>query len=183
MRRIPLLVAGVLALALAVPAAASAHGHHHRHHHKAKAHHARVRHFGGHASASDPGVPDAGTVTSFADGTLTLTLADGSTVSGKVTADTEIDCVPAGTTPSPTAAAAHDGSWGDGGGQSGDRGDDQSGDDQSGDDEGDHGHCSGASACTASDLVPGAVVHEALLKIGADGAEFELVVLVKQAAS
>lgn len=177
MRRILLLVIGVLALAIAVPGVASAHGrHHHHHHHKAK--HARVKHFGGKANV-DPAGPaapgDAGTVASFdqATGLLTLTLADGSTVSGKVTGDTNINCIPAGDTSGPTAAASHDGGWGD------DEGDDDHGD---GGDRHD-GHCGGQAACDASDLVPGAVVHEAILKLGSTGAEFKLVLLVKQQAT
>lgn len=176
MRRILLLVIGVLALAIAVPSAASAHGRHHHHHHKAK--HARVKHFGGKANV-DPAGPaapgDAGTVASFdqTTGLLTITLADGSTVSGKVTSDTNINCIPAQTTPAPTATASHDGGSGDQGGDQGD------------DDQGDHhsGHCGGQTACDASDLVPGAVVHEAILKLGPTGAEFKLVLLVKQQAT
>ena len=187
MRRILLLVIGVLALAIAVPSVASAHGRHHHHHHKAK--HARVKHFGGKANV-DPAGPaapgDAGTVASFdqTTGLLTLTLADGSTVSGKVTSDTNINCIPAQTTPAPTATASHDGGPDNQGDDQGD--DDQGGDDQ-GDqgDQGDHhsGHCGGQTACGVSDLVPGAVVHEAILKLGSNGAEFQLVLLVKQQAT
>jgi hypothetical protein len=177
-RRILLLVIGVLALAIAAPSVASAHGHRHHHHHKAK--HARVKHFGGKANV-DPAGPaapgDAGTVASFDQGTgvLTLTLADGSTVSGKVTSDTNVNCIAPAT--GPTATASHDGGSGDqGDDDQGDQGDDQGGD-------GHDGHCSGQSACDASDLVPGAVVHEAILKIGSTGAEFKLVLLVKQQAT
>ena len=176
MRRILLLAMGVLALAIAVPSVASAHGRHHHHHHHHKAKHARVKHFGGRASV-DPAGPaapgDAGTVASFdqTTGLLTITLADGSSVSGKVTSDTNINCIPA----QPTATASHhDGSD--------DQGDDQ-GDDDQGDDGDHHGRCHGQSACDASDLVPGAVVHEAILKLGSDGAEFKLVLLVKQQAT
>ncbi len=176
MRRILLLMAGVLALAIALPSAASAHGRHHHHHHKAK--HARVKHFGGKANV-DPAGPaapgDAGTVASFdqTTGLLTITLADGSTVSGKVTSDTNINCIPA----QPTATVSHDGG-------SDNRGSDDRGDDDQGD-QGDHhsGHCGGQAACDASDLIPGAVVHEAILKLGSTGAEFKLVLLVKQQAT
>lgn len=162
MRRITLLVAGVLALALAVPGIASAHhGHHHRHRHKA--HHARIEHLGA-TSAIDPNAPatgDAGTVASFTGGVLTIALADGSTVSGKVTDRTEIECE----TTAPTATASHDGGgWGD---------------DDQGDGE-DHG-CQSQSPCTVADLVPGATVHEADLRIGGGGSEFERIALVKQA--
>jgi hypothetical protein len=169
MRRILPLVAGALALALAVPTVASAHGRHHRHHHHHhKTKHARVKHFGGKATQSDPGMPEAGTVASFTGGVLTLTLADGSTVSGKVTDETVVNCVPAVQAPAPTASAAHHGGWGDPG--------DDEGDDDHGD-RGHHGDCGGH--CDATDLVPGTVVHEAILKLGGGGAEFKLVLLVK----
>jgi hypothetical protein len=168
MRRILLLVVGMLALAIAAPSVASAHGrHHHRHHHHHKAKHARVKHFGAKANVLDPSSPDAGTVASFADGTLTIALNNGSTVSGAVTDDTVINCIPS----EPTATTAHHGGWGD------DEGDDR------GDDGDRHdGHCGGQAACDASDLVPGAVVHVAILKLGSEGAEFKLVLLRKAAA-
>lgn len=173
MRRIILLVAGVLALAIAVPGAASAHGRHHGHHHHHKAKHARVKHFGGAANA-DPSSPDAGTVDAFDGTTLTIRLADGSTVSGAVDEDTVINCIPA----QPTATTAHH----DEGDDQGDQGDDDQGD--QGDDDGDRhdGHCGGQSACDASDLVAGAIVHVAILKLGSDGSEFKLVLLRKQEA-
>lgn len=180
MRRIMLLALGALALALAVPGVASAHGRHHRHrHHHAKAHHARTEHFGGSASTSpsNPGSPgDAGRVASFANGVLTITLADGSSVSGNVTSDTEIGCMGAG------ATASRDGGSGDRGGESdqgdhGDRGDDQG----AGDDQGDQRDRS--PSCGTAQLVPGAAVHEAILKLGPGGAEFKLVLLDEQQAA
>jgi hypothetical protein len=169
MRRILLLAVGVLTLALAVPVAASAHGRHHRHHHRHAAHHARARHFGAAANTNptDPGTPDAGTVTSFENGVLTITLGDGSVVRGGVTGDTVINCIPAGGT-----AASHDG--GDdrrGDDQGDDRGDQQGDDDDQGDDDG------GQASCDTTDLVAGSVVHEAILRIGAGGAQFKLVLL------
>jgi len=180
MRRILLLFAGALALALAVPAAASAHhGRHHgrHHHHSARAHHARLEHFGGHASA-DPaagGPADAGRIASFADGSLTITLADGSAITGKVTSDTTINCMAVG----PTAAASDDDQGDDPGDQSGDdHGDQGDQGDQGDDDGGDHGQ----AACGMADLVAGTPVHEAILRIGAGGAEFKLVLLDKAGA-
>lgn len=183
MRRILLLAAGALALALAVPGAASAHhgrGHHHRHHHHAKAHHARLEHFNAPANTdpSNPSAPaDAGRVASFANGVLTITLADGSTVSGKVTSDTEINCM------GPNAQASRDG-----GGDQGDQGDqsqgdqggsgDQGDDNGSGDDQGDQQ--SQAPTCDTTSLTAGTPVHEAILKIGSNGAEFKLVLLDPQ---
>lgn len=182
MRRIILLVAGVLALAIAVPGAASAHGRHHGHHHHNKAKHARVKHFAGRANVdpSGPAAPgDAGTVASYdaTTGLLTITLADGSSVSGKVTQDTNINCIPA----QPTATTSNHDAGDDDQGDQGDQGDDQGDQGDQGNDNG--SHCGGQSACDASDLVAGAVVHEAILKIGAGGAEFKLVLLVKQPAT
>ncbi len=132
---------------------------------------------------------------SFTNNVLTLTLNDNSTVSGKVTADTRIECVKATTAPA-TGTEPTDESPGDDSGQ----GDDQSsgdtsqqGDQQSGgSDEGqqgdqkdsgdDDGAVQGAAAeppCDSSLLVPGAVVRAAELRIGPNGTEFESVTLVR----
>ncbi len=171
MRRLMLPVVGALALALTVPGIASAHGRHHRHHHHLKAHHTRLEDFGAAAntSPSSPSGPaDAGRVASFTNGVLTITLADGSTVSGNVTSDTEINCMGAG------ATASRDGSSGDQGDDHGDQGD-------QGDDQGDQqGH---APSCGTAQLVQGAAVHEAILKLGPGGAEFKLVLLDEQQAA
>ena len=173
MRRILLLAIGALALALAVPSLASAHGRHHGHHHHAKAHHARIHHLGAAANTNpaDPNTPDAGTVTSFDNGVLTITLGDGSVVRGAVTNDTVINCIALGAT-----AASHD--QGDQGDQQGadDQGDQQGGDQgdqQGGDDHGDHGQ----ATCDTTDLVAGTVVHEAILRVGSGGAQFKMVLL------
>lgn len=126
MRRAMLAAFSAIALTLASPGAALAHHGHRGHHHKGriKAHHARVRfeHFGApspsnsHPSDSQtttgssgestkPASPSevVGTVSSFENEVLTLALNDGSTVKGKVTSRTRIECVPAaGTTTSST---------------------------------------------------------------------------------
>lgn len=82
--------------------------------------------------SDDDGIEDgdehAGTIASFKDGVLTITLAGGGTLTGDVTGDTEIDC------DSPTAAKSDDG---------GDEGDREDGDDEHGehgDDDGDGEH-------------------------------------------
>jgi hypothetical protein len=128
------------------------------------------------------GVPDgrehAGRVSSFDNGVLTIQLFGGSTLSGMVTPDTELKCHGA------TATAAHeDGSDGQDGagsgdqGPGGDRGDGQGdrGDDQgdSGDDQGDREN-DGADehACPDGALAPGAVVHEAEMRVTGAGAVF-----------
>lgn len=212
MRRAMLAALSVIALALASPGSALAHhGHRHHGHHKgkAKAHHAQVHfeHFGAPAPASSdvptgsgseetkaaPPAEVVGTVTSFENELLTITLNDGSTVKGKVTSDTEIRCM--GT--SPTSSSGEEGSSddkGSGDDQSGDR-DQQSSDDerqtdegrqsdeegQSKEDDGDSGAetTSVEPSCGTAALTPGTGVREAELKIGPGGAEFESVELVK----
>jgi hypothetical protein len=196
MRRTLLTVVGVLALALAVPGAALAHHGHGRHHHKTKAHHAkfRFRHIGatgagavgpagptGPTGPSGPPTPEnAGTVTSYTNNVLTITLNDNSTVSGKVTEDTRIRCVKAGIEPSEQGPGDDNG-----------EGDDQSRGDmsQSGGSWGDHKDDGGEDddgevgtaepPCDSSLLVPGAIVRAAELRIGPGGTDFESIVLVR----
>lgn len=83
--------AAVLAAAM-LPAVASAKGHHHRHHRKGAS--AHLQSFGP-SSPTAPASDNAGTVASFTGGVLTIKLADGSTVTGKVTAATELKCAAA----------------------------------------------------------------------------------------
>jgi hypothetical protein len=212
MRRMLLTSAGTVALALAVPGTALAHhghGHHHRHHHHLRAHHAKFRHVhigagvtnapGSSSGTTTPPAPvstpeNAGTVASYTNGVLTLTLSDGSTVSGKVTADTRIGCLKA----TPTAPAPGTGGppVNQGVGEDNDQGDDQGhndmgsqggpgsgqwqhGDQGKGDDRG--GEVPGASEppCDSSALVTGAVVRAAELRIGPGGSEFESIWLVR----
>ena len=96
MRRILFTVLAATALCGAAPTAALAHnGRHHKRHH-----HARVRHefFKAHrhdSSTTTTGTttePTAGTVTSFANNVLMITLTNGNVVSGEVTNDSEIKC-------------------------------------------------------------------------------------------
>jgi hypothetical protein len=127
------------------------------------------------ADSDDDGLDDseenAGTVTAFANGDLTITLFDGGTLTGKVTEETEIECDVDDT----TARAAHDpgdddegdddegdsdwrddhGDWGD------DRGDRGERDDRDCDDDGDE--------CGTEALTVGRAVEEAELKIGSAG--------------
>jgi hypothetical protein len=101
MKRTLLTVLASALLVLALPASALAHGHHH-HAHKRHAKHARVLRFGAvNASAPSTTAPavqvtptsqNAGTVLSFTNNVLTIELNDKSTVSGKVTEDTELRC-------------------------------------------------------------------------------------------
>jgi len=117
---------------------------------------------------------------------LTITLNDGSTVSGRVVNGTKIECPAAGS--SMATAADHgggDGS-GDGGSATGSDGGSQSGDQHQSSDggEGSDGEDSGdghggdgedenhPSNCGPSALTPGAIVHDATLEVGQAGSEF-----------
>jgi hypothetical protein len=207
MKRSLLTATGITALALAVPGAALAHhghGRHHRHGAKAHAHHAKFRfvHIG--ATAGTPAVspttttpttpttptPPPGKVTSYTGGVLTLTLNDGSTVSGKVTNETRIECVKATPTTTPPTGTPDQGPGDDSGagddqsrGDMSRQGDQGSGEGQQGDDEGDDDgppvSTEPEPPCDSSALVAGAVVRAAELRIGPGGTEFESVLLVR----
>jgi len=177
MKRTLLATATTSVLALGLPAGSSAAHHsecYHRSHHACshlrQARHARVLTFGAPATAAvgagstaspvtgQPSTEEsAGTVASFTGGVLTLTLADGSSVSGKVTEETEISCQP----------ASHDGP-GDGG----------HGDGESGEDGHDGGHDE-AGSCSSATLLAGAVVREAELSLGGSGAVWDHIDLVQ----
>jgi hypothetical protein len=165
------------------------------------------------ATAGTPGSPTtptpgetAGTVKSFTEGVLVITLNDGTTVSGKVTEQTEIHCQAASSAgsddgsdegqqtdgedgssssgaPNPSAGAdaraASAGSDGEGGG-SGHNGDNEgSGDNErAGDDEGSGDDEGTRGPCTTAALVPGAVVREAELSIGGAGAVWDHIELM-----
>ncbi len=223
MRRMLLAAATSSALALAVPGVASAaHSskcHRRAHHacsHLRHAQRAGVFHFGaatpgpaaggattppstGAASPTTPATPGsagetAGTVTSFTNGVLTITLNDGSTVSGKVTEQTDIRCQPAtppaeGTDPDEQGDEAgndHSGNGPEHGGPGlGSHGDDMSGGgpQQAGggdDGEGDgQGSDDGQQSCTTAALVAGAVVRDAELSVGGSGAVWDRVDLIQ----
>jgi hypothetical protein len=204
MKRSLLTVVGIMAIALAVPSVALGHhgrGHHHRHKGRMKAHHAKFRivHIGAATTTAPTGTPttppapeNAGAVASYTGGVLTLTLNDGSTVSGKVTADTRIGCIKATPTPpAGTEGQPTDEGPGDDNGQGDDqnRGDmSQQGDHESSewhgdqgndDDDDDGGPGVSEPPCDSSALVPGAVVRAAELRIGPGGTEFESVWLVR----
>ncbi|MGH2879466.1 MAG: hypothetical protein ACRDK4_07680 [Solirubrobacteraceae bacterium] len=208
-----LTVVGAFALALAVPSAALAHhGRGHHRHHNAKAHHARSRfeHIGATGvsgpttTPSDPTPPPTGTtpenagkVLSYEKEVLTITLNDGSTVSGKVSTDTKIECVKAAPTtapPPPTSGEPTDQSPGDDSGPGDDqsRGDmsqgdgnqseepgEVSSDQQDGEDGAPAEPAAAEPPCDTSALVKEAVVRSAELRIGPSGDEFENIVLVR----
>jgi hypothetical protein len=175
-----MIMTAVATVSLAAPSAALAHNGERHHHHRGRHHnHAHVLAFHAQApsspsTATPPATPmpgeSAGTIASFSAGTLTITLNDGSTVSGKVTERTEIEC------PATTAGAARfddndrgddngfenspqDGSSGPGNG----RGDCPGHDERNGE-QGEH--------CTSAALVQGASVKEAFLSVSSQGAEW-----------
>jgi hypothetical protein len=176
MRKIVLSVLACCALVAVVPASALAHGKHH------KRHHARVHHrtFGHDWSQSDNSGTsmnsdqNAGTVTSFTGGVLTITLNNGQTVSGDVTGDTEIECQAAEMS---SSLRSHD--RGDDNGDHADNHDNDQGDDDQGqgDDDNENANCSSA------DLTPGIPVHEARLRISSAGATWDKVELVTNSAA
>jgi hypothetical protein len=141
------------------------------------------------------GVPDAqenaGTVSSFTGGVLTIALLSGDSVHGTVDANTEIECITPGQadvedeqgdddsgSSTSTARAADDGGSGDGGSTSGSDDGDRSGSGD-GDGQGDDN----ATMCDASALTPGATIHEAELAATSGGLRFEKVGVLVPATS
>lgn len=159
-RTTSIITAVAAAAVLTTPAAALAGTHHHK---AAKVHSHHVRHAKTTRVITTPAAATPAatvTVASFANGVLTLTLADGSTTKGTVDQRTELECEAA--TPAATTATvrSHDGREPAGEDQSG--GDDNA----SGDDQGDDDAAQGA--CDTTKLVAGTVVRKAKLVI-ADG--------------
>ncbi|HYM54521.1 MAG TPA: hypothetical protein VES97_04105, partial [Solirubrobacteraceae bacterium] len=135
------------------------------------------------ALTTPPSGETAGTVASFTGGVLTITLTDGSTVSGKVTEGTEIHCQPAAP---PTAGSDDDQNGDEASGGNGEDGSSQGGglglgshaDDMSGGGGGeDDGQ--GQQGCTTAALVPGAVVREAELSVNGSGAVWDHIDLIQ----
>ncbi len=193
MRRM-ILAAATSSLMLAlVPAGAMArqHSHHKRHHarhhvrHNKRVHRVIHKRFGDVSNPTTtpaPGTPSSdavGTVDSFTNGTLTIKLNNGSTVSGMVTDATEIECEAAESTMTDLhrdgdrsgrgGPGSGDNSGRDSGGDHGDRGD--RGDDNDQDDQGEQ-------ACTSANLTAGTSVRGAELKISSAGAVWDKVDLI-----
>jgi hypothetical protein len=179
-------------LALALPVAASAHdsarheafrhaGEHHHHHHR-RAHtvvftSGSVRTMPGTTAPVAPVTPvpaePAATIASFENGVLKLTLADGSTVAGKVTERTEIECRMGDREDFGDDHGRDGEDNGDGRGRGGpgpgDRGGDFRGEDERG------GQIEGQ--CGAASLVAGAKVADADLAVTSAGSFWERVEL------
>jgi hypothetical protein len=132
------------------------------------------------ADSDDDGVEDgdeqAGRVTAFENGMLTIDVFGTGFVTGRVTPETEIECDGSDDTLGPIRAFRHeeqgDEEDGDNNGQHEDRddGDSESDDDGEVDDE----------DCPADALKVGVIVQEADLKIAAGGAVFEEIELLVQ---
>jgi hypothetical protein len=144
------------------------------------------------SDSDDDGVEDseenAGTVASFANGVLAIKLVDGTTLSGKVTEQTEIECETAGSFESDEQDDGEHGDDDDRGDRDDaeDEDDDRGRDDDDDEDDGDdRARGSGAgddddeTACGPEALTAGTVVHEAELNASSDGAVFTDVELVK----
>jgi len=196
------LVVGVLSLLLiALPGAAAArqhhkahshHNKHHKRHHQRRSHHRSGTQTGGGSTTGDE--ENAGTIASFDGTTLSITLGDGSSVSGLVTDSTEIKCEAAGDDNSGDDDSGDDDSGdddnsGSGGGDDaqtaaamthsddGGSGDDDNSGSGSGDD--DNSGDGNGEDCTTADLTPGTVVQEADLELSNGQATFEEIELVK----
>jgi hypothetical protein len=185
MRRLMFAIASVAVFAF-VPASALAqhHGRHHKRHHR---HHAHIRRFGDVTSPGSPSSPStaptqAGQVTDFAsDGTLTITLTDGTVLKGAVTSDTEIECVaPETSSTSSSMRRADDGPGGNGGGDQGGSGDGGDHGDNSGPGDDDNGN---QSSCGTAALTMGAPVAGAELKITSSGNVWDKVELISSSTS
>ena len=133
------------------------------------------------------GIPDgdeqAGVVSSFnqTTGDLTIDLANGGSVTGKVTDATEVECETENEAEDHNdVSASHDGNSGPGSGD--DRGENENenevehehGDDRRGDDDGEHR----GDQCPAGSLKEGARVHEAELNVLASGPVWEKIELL-----
>ena len=117
---------------------------------------------------TDDGDEGAGTITSFANGVLTVHLFNGDDVKGTVDEATEIECDARSSSSTTTAVAADD-----------DPGDDDQGDDDEGEhQDGDRGHDDDGN-CAADALTVGAVVREAELKTTSTGLLFREIEIVR----
>jgi hypothetical protein len=202
MKRMLLALASSATVALLAPAAAAAHHGHHRHHGSHRhASSARILRFGSvsaltapttTAPTTTPTTPtqeSAGKVVSFEKEVLTIMLNDKSTVSGKVTQDTQLRCQPA--TPPPETGDDEQ----DTDDESAPQGDEHSQGSGSGDFASQHGDVMAHSAnegdngdnqnngqnqesCPTTALTPGTVVLAAELKITPAGAVWEQVDII-----
>jgi hypothetical protein len=198
MKRIVTTAMALSMLTLAAPGIASAahNGGHHRRalHARAHARHARRVHVlaigaaSGSSTTTNPSTgttttptsnESGGTVTSYTNGVLTITLNDGTTmISGQVTEDTQIGCRPA----TPAATPGEDQDADDQGSSAGgDQGAGAQGANQQGGQDGSHdgGGDQGEESCTTAALVKGAIVRRAELRLSSFGAVWEKIDLIQ----
>ncbi len=131
------------------------------------------------ADSDGDGIPDgeenAGKVESFdgETGKLVIDLFGGETISGLVTEETEIDCGDSNSSASASDSNQGEDNSGDEQGQEGQQGEDEPGDDNENEDSDDEDGNGEAPSCTTANLVPGAVVQQAELKVANGTATFE----------
>ncbi len=131
------------------------------------------------ADTDNDGVEDgdenAGTITSFDGTTLTIKLFDGTTISGEVTDETEVNCGCSGHHGEPAEAeddpAEEDNSGDHSASRDRGRGHEGGGAEDPGAED------PGAPSCSVDDLIEGAKVEQATLRISSGGAVFEEVEL------
>jgi hypothetical protein len=196
MKRTAIITIAAGAFVLGAPSAALAHHHNHHHHprsarHRARTHHLRARHAAppSTSSSSEPG-DGAGKVLSFTEEVLTIQPSHGPTWSATVTAGTEVVCeAPEGTATTSAATAADSGNTGQEGVAASNAGEAGGlppwlsaepsfpGADEGANDEPPEEIAPEGQPCGTSALVPGALVRQADLRIGASGATFEEITL------
>lgn len=138
---------------------------------------------------TEDGSENAGTITSFEDGVLTINLYNGGTISGLVTADTRIECHKAEVEDesgddNSSARRQGPGSGSSEGEGSGDTTSDNSGPgESSGQGHGGMfgGHDGGQCSCSSDELTVGAVVEEAEVKLSDGDATFTEIELAEAA--
>jgi hypothetical protein len=137
------------------------------------------------ADSDGDGIPDgeenAGTIKTFDPGTgeLTIELFGAKTISGLVTEETEIKCENENSSASASDSNQGEDNSGDEQGQEGQENEENPGDDNGDESSGPAGEDDNGdgSSCTAADLVPGAVVQQAELRVANGTATFEEVEL------
>lgn len=128
-------------------------------------------------SGNDDGHQNRGKVSSFENGILTIKRSSGSTVSGKVSSSTKIRC--RNRSSSSSARTSRNGADD---GPNHDAGDDKGGSGQSGNDDSSGGSKQSGSAwhaCSKSNLVVGARIHEASFRATSANRTFHEVKITK----
>jgi hypothetical protein len=138
---------------------------------------------------TNPGADVAGTVVSFTNNVLTIKLNDGSSYSGTVTKDTELDCqtatAPVTATPRSGDNGADNGENGQGDHNTGDsrRGDSnissRQGDNNGDNEQDDDTNAAAAPPCTTDSLKPAVKIHEAELFLKSTGATWRKIEILQ----